>query len=97
MDTNLLTNPKGREMVLNALEHNDAWKLFCERHKEVVKTVIEAKIFDPKTSAEEREKLVNARLVLVESYTPEKILGSMQVQARTEVNRMEREANAKRG
>lgn len=85
------TNPKGRLMALNSLEHNPGWAVYCARQKEVMGQSIDAKVFDPKTPADEREMLVRARQFLVENHTPEKILKTLLTSLEGEVNRAEKE------
>jgi hypothetical protein len=89
MEDNTQTNPKSRLMALNALESSPGWPVFCERVSQIVAVEIDVKVWDIKTTDEERRNLVNARKLLTESFSPQKMLGSMQAAARTEVERVE--------
>jgi len=89
MEDNTQTNPKSRLLALRGLGGTTGWPIYCNRFLEVIRMQIEDKIFDPKTSHEERATLVNARKVLTEGFTPEKMLQSMIVQAENELQRLE--------
>lgn len=83
-------DPRSAKLALDSLGGNPGWPIYCDRFEEIVRKQIEAKIFDLKTSDEERRTLVAARQLLVENYTPEKMRESMLAAARTEIARLDR-------
>lgn len=89
MEDNTLTNPKSRQMALNAIGSHPGWPIYCDRFEQLIKANIDAKIFDLKTSDEDRRTLVAARELLATNYTPEKIRQSLLVVAESDVRRME--------
>jgi hypothetical protein len=70
-------HPQSSKNALESLAGQPGWQLYCERVSDIVAREIDAKIFDRKTSDQERRDLVNARALLVESYSPEKIRQGM--------------------
>lgn len=78
-------HPTAAKNALDSLAAHPGWELYKARVDELVKLEIEAKIFDPKTSDQERRDLVNARLLLVNGYAPEKIRQSLYAKFKTEV------------
>lgn len=91
-----LTNPKSRELALLALGSTPGWPIYCARFGEIIAKEIDAKIFDLKTTDEDRRTLVAARELLTTRYTPEKIRETMLSVARNEVARLDR-VNPSRG
>lgn len=91
MATEQPLSAQSRHIALRALEHNDAFAIYCERHADIVSKQIEAKIFDLATTDEECRVLRQARKLLAENYAPGKMLQSMLVQAKTEAEREVRE------
>ncbi len=90
MEDNTQTNPKSRMLALQSLEGHPGWPVYCARVAERVKKQIDDKVFDPKTSDEDRRTLVGARKLLMDEFTPEKMRQSMIAQAKTEVIKIER-------
>lgn len=87
-------NPKSRALALESLITSPGWPVYCSRFDAIVKEELEAKIFDSKTSPEEREKMVKAREFLVKDYTPGKMAERILGVARREAEFAEQKAKA---
>ena len=85
--SNEKADPRSTKYALEALGGHPGWQMFCARSMEMVRLQMDAKIFDPATSDEERRSLVLARRLHVDQFTPEKLRESMLTQARTEITR----------
>ncbi len=78
-------HPTSAKNALDSLAAHPGWELYKARVDELVRNDIEAKIFDPKTPDQERRDLVNARLLLVNAYAPERIRQALYAKFNTEV------------
>lgn len=83
-------HPRSRELALSSLRLNPGWSVYCDRFAKILETQIEAKVWDLKTSDEERRALVAARKLLTDSHAPEKLIESMITQANSEAETLER-------
>ena len=83
-------HPRNRELALSSLRLNPGWQVYCDRFAKVLENEIEAKVWDLKTSDEDRKTLVAARKLLVDSYAPEKMIEAMITQASNEANAIDR-------
>jgi hypothetical protein len=84
--------PRSAKLALDSLGGHPGWPIYCERFDQIVQREIDAKIFDPKSTDEERRTLVAARILLVGTYLPSKMRESMLAALRTEIQR-EAESN----
>jgi len=83
-----MANPVHPVTAKNALESlagQTGWDMYCARVDELVEIEINAKIFDSRTSDQERRDLVNARLLLVRHYSPERIRQSLMAKFNSEI------------
>lgn len=71
MDSFHTLTPQAQNEALHLLENHPGWRLYCARFDELVRKEVDEKIFDTKTSDEDRRTLVAARQLLVNSRAPE--------------------------
>lgn len=85
-----LANPQQRALALQSLTLNPGWQFYVARHEAIVKQQLEAKVWDTATTDEERRVLVAARKLLVDSFSPGKLVEAALTQALTEARQAEK-------
>jgi hypothetical protein len=92
MDNYHTITPEARRNAFIALEEHPGWKLYCARQAEIVASQIDARIFDPKTTDEERRTLVEARPLLMGANAPEQVRKGMVTICETQMKQEQQKA-----
>lgn len=83
-------HPSVRLARLEQMELTDGWPAFCRAFQRELESTLDAQIFDVKTPSDVRDSLVHARKVIIESLSPQKVLGKYKGQLLHEHKRREK-------